>query len=137
VTKGGDKNIGIDMDIGRLPLDDQARIREVLSDEEAAALSAEERERLSTWVVQLINSDIAAAMAAGTFDSRDDMHISRTISLVDEQGWRELTRIQAEALEASFAVQAESTERLAESDEAAIATMSVMVCCELPRRNAG
>ncbi len=136
VTEKAGKNIGIDMDVGRLPLDEQAQRREVMDDEEVAALSAEERQRLFAWVVQLINADIAAAVAAGTFDSRDDGHASRTISIVDEQGWRELARIQAEALEASFEVQAESAERLAESGGAAITAMSAMICCELPRSGA-
>jgi hypothetical protein len=135
VTERIGKDVGIDVNLRRLPPDVQAQMRRIWSDEEWAALSVEERERLSAWIIQLISTDIAEAMAAGTFDSRADAHTSRTISVVDEQGWRELTRIQAEALEASFAVQAESAERLAESGEAEIAAMSAMICCELPRRS--
>ena len=33
------------------------------------------------------------------FTAREDSHASRTVSLVDEQGWRELTRIKQEALD--------------------------------------
>jgi hypothetical protein len=112
----------------------RAVVKALWSDEEWAALSLEERRRLSAWVVQMINSDIAEAMKAGTFDARPDRHSTRTISLLDEQGWRDIVRIHAETLETSFAIQAESAERLAESGEEGISVLSVMICCELPLR---
>jgi hypothetical protein len=64
-------------------------------------------------------------------------HSSRAVSVVDERGWQELTRIQSEALEASFAVQAESAERLAESGEDGITVMSAMLCFEMPGTGQG
>ncbi len=126
------KEIGLSPDIRLLSLEEQARIRRIVDDQEWSELSAEERTRFATWFAQLVNADLSEALAAGSFIRRLDVHFSRTISMVDEQGWRELSRIQAEALEASFAVQTESTERLAESGDAAIPVMSAMVCCELP-----
>lgn len=111
----------------------RALVRALWSDEEWAALGREERRRLSAWIVRLINSDVEEALESGSFDARDDGHASRTASIVDEQGWRELTRIQAEALEASFMVQAASAERLAERGEKGTTVMSAMLCFEMPR----
>lgn len=112
----------------------RALARSLWSDEEWATLSFEEQRRLTAWIVQLINSDVGEALRSGSFNSRADTHASRTVSLVDEQGWKELARIQEGALEASFAVQAASAERLAESGEKGIAALSAMLCFELPPR---
>jgi len=110
----------------------RALVRALWSNEEWASLSHEERRQLTAWIVQMIVTDADDAMEAGTFNGRDDSHASRSVSVVDERGWRELTRIQAEALEASFAVQAESAERLAESGDDGIPVLSAMLCFELP-----
>ncbi len=110
----------------------RALVRALWSTEEWAALTLEERRQLSAWIVGRIVSDAEVALEADTFNARSDSHASRTVSVVDERGWRELTRIQAEALEASFVVQAESAERLAESGEDGIAAMSAMLCFEMP-----
>jgi DNA-binding transcriptional ArsR family regulator len=110
----------------------RALVRALWSNEEWASLSLEERKQLSAWIVRRIVGDAEAALEADTFNARNDSHASRTVSVVDERGWRELTRIQSEALEASFAVQAASAERLAESGEEGIAAMSAMLCFEIP-----
>ena len=114
----------------------RALVRALWSDEEWAELSHEERRRLSSWTLRLINSDVDEALESGSFDAKSDSHVSRTASVVDEQGWRELTRLQADALEASFAVQAASAERLAERGEEGVMAMSVMLCFEMPGREA-
>jgi hypothetical protein len=112
----------------------RALVRALLDDEEWIALSVDERQRLMAWVIEMINADVVEAMESGTAVARADSHASRTVSVVDEQGWRELTGIQAEALKASFAVQAASAERLAESSEEGITVLSAMLCWELPAR---
>lgn len=110
----------------------RALVRALWSNEEWVSLSLEERRQLSAWIVKMIVTDADLALEAGTFNARDDSHASRSVAVVDDRGWRELTRIQNEALEASFAVQAESAERLAESGEDGIAVMSAMLCFEVP-----
>lgn len=110
----------------------RALVRALWSNEEWAALSLEERRQLSSWIVRMIVTDAEVALEAGSFNTRNDSHASRTVSVVDERGWGQLTRIYSEALEASFAVQAESAERLAESGEDGIAVMSAMLCFEMP-----
>jgi DNA-binding transcriptional ArsR family regulator len=111
----------------------RAVVRALWDDAEWEALSREEQERLVAWIVALIEADALAAIKQGTYTSREDSHISRTVSLVDEQGWRELTRIKQEALEEILAVQAASNERLAEAGEEGIPVLSALFCCELPR----
>lgn len=115
----------------------RALVEALWSNEEWAALSLERRQHLSAWVVQRIVTGADEALRSGAFNRRADAHASRTLSVVDERGWRELTRIHAAALEASFAVQAESAERLAESGENGITVMSAMLCFEMPTPRAG
>lgn len=110
----------------------RALVRALWSDEEWEALSREEQQRLMAWILGMIESDTHAAIEQGMFSERKDSHASRTVSLVDEQGWGELTRIKQEALDGIFAVQAASTERLAETSEQSIPVMSALLCFELP-----
>jgi DNA-binding transcriptional ArsR family regulator len=111
----------------------RALVRVLWDDEEWEALGQEERQRLTGWIIGMIESDAHAAIEHGTFTARKDAHASRTVSLVDEQGWSELTRIKQEALEDVFAVQAASAERLAETGEEGIPVLSALLCFELPR----
>ncbi len=82
----------------------------------------------------MIDADVREAAESGTFVDRDDSHASRTVAMVDEQGWEELRDIHADALNAVLAVQAASAERLAEKDDPGFPVLSAMFCCELPPR---
>lgn len=112
----------------------RALVRVLWDDEEWAELGLAERRRLSAWIMQMINVDICEALETGSFDMRLDAHISRMVCAVDEQGWRDLSRIKAEALKSIFAVEAASAERLAESGEEGVRVLSAMICSELPQR---
>jgi predicted ArsR family transcriptional regulator len=112
----------------------RAIVHVLWDDEDWAALDLEERKRMTHWIIEMINSDIGEAIESGTFATRRDSHASRSVPLVDDQGWAELRDIHADALEAVLAVQAASAERLAEKGEAGISVLSAMVCCELPPR---
>jgi len=104
------------------------------ADEDWAALDLEERKRMTDWIIEMINSDVREAVEGETFATREDSHASRSIPLVDEQGWEELRDIHYNALEAVLAVEAASAERLAEKGEPGITVLSAMICCELPSR---
>jgi DNA-binding transcriptional ArsR family regulator len=110
----------------------RAAVRALWDEEDWEALSHEEQERLASWIIAMIEADSRAAIEQGTFSSRKDTHVSRTVSLVDEQGWRELTRIKQEALEGIFAAQAASSERLAEAGEEGVPVLSALLCFEVP-----
>ena len=135
MAENGGNEVGIDRAFERLPADLRPQLGKVWSDAEWAELSHRERRRLSAWIVHLIGSDAADALEAGSFDRRTDGHASRTVSVVDEQGWRELARIQEDALEAVLRIKAASAERLAESGEDGVLALSAMLCFELPPRS--
>lgn len=76
--------------------------------------------------------DAAAALRAGTFDSRNERHLSRTPILLDEQGWRAVSTLLDDLLDALFAEQARATARMAESGEDAIPAVVGMMSFEMP-----
>jgi DNA-binding transcriptional ArsR family regulator len=102
------------------------------STEEVKEMSLQERQHLGAWIAQMIGCDVVSALKAGTFNAHHETHLSRTRFVLDAQGWRELNRIQDEALNASFAVQAASAERLAESGEEGMHVMGAMLSVEMP-----
>jgi DNA-binding transcriptional ArsR family regulator len=110
----------------------RAGLRLLWNDEEWAELGEAERRRLTAWTMQMIGSDVCEALEAGTFGMRFDTHITHNVFRVDEQGWRELSRIFDEALEAIFAVEAASAGRLVESGEEGVPVLSALICGELP-----
>jgi DNA-binding transcriptional ArsR family regulator len=110
----------------------RAIARPLLSAEEWERLSLDDRQGFSTWIIQLLLVDASQALAAGTFDARDDRHLSHTPLLVDEEGWRELVEIKANALRAVLQVQAASAARLKATDEEGIPTIAAMTLFEMP-----
>jgi predicted transcriptional regulator len=113
----------------------RALVRVLWDEEDWAALDLEEQKRMTSWIIEMVNSDIDEAVTSGTYAARQDSHASRSVSLIDEQGWQELRQIYAEALDAVFAVEAASAERLDEKDEPGFPVLSAMLCCELPPRD--
>lgn len=114
----------------------RAVMQPIWNEEQWAALSVKERQEYVTWVMQLVNCDVAEALLAGTFNRRPDTHNSRTHLLVDEQGRREIKKIQDHALEASLAVGSASADRLKESEAIGLPLKTVMLCidCSNPKR---
>lgn len=112
----------------------RALARALWSDEEWALFGDDEQNRLTHWIIGMIDSDAKEAVDAGTFNARRNSHASRTVPMVDEQGWEELCRIHADTLDAVFAVEAASAERLAERGETGFPALSALLCCELPPR---
>jgi hypothetical protein len=75
----------------------------------------------------MIMSEAIGALGAGTFDARDDSHLSCTPVIVDEKGWGELSAVLAAALEQILAIQGESAGRLAEAQTNGIpATVAIL-----------
>lgn len=78
------------------------------------------RQGISGSVVQMVFSDATQSFEAGTFDAREDRHLSRTPLVLDGQGWRELNRMLNEAVERGLDLQAEAAERMSVSGEQGI-----------------
>jgi hypothetical protein len=75
------------------------------------------RPGLSAAMLKSIFDDIEEAMDKGTLDEIEDRHLSRTPMVVDKKGWSDVATLLSETLNRVLAIQAESSERLAVSDE--------------------
>lgn len=111
--------------------------RPVVTEEEFAEQSVEEREVFTRYILQLLVADVARAMDEHTFDGRVNRVITRTPVLVDEEGFQELTDLHTEVLDRTMEIQARSAGRLTGSDEEGISTVSSSMFFETPVRRHG
>jgi hypothetical protein len=109
-------------------------LRPIWKSEEWAELSQDERQKYSSWAMQLFLRDVAIAWAGGTFQARIDSHTSRSPLRVDEQGWSDINKIQDEALTAIHEVEVESDKRSSKASDDAelILVRAAMFCIEMP-----
>jgi predicted transcriptional regulator len=126
--------VGETLDRGAVEPSYKALVHTLWDVEELEALGLDEERKMVAWIIRMVESDIREAVESGTLFGRRDSHLSRAVSTVDEQGWDELRRIFADALEAVFAVEAASVERLAERGEEGFPVLSAMFLGELPPR---
>ncbi len=87
------------------------------------------RSSFSGEMLQQIMGAFAAALEAGSFDARN-RHLTRTWLMLDERGWRELTRLLLRTLEKIQAIQGRSSERSGQSSDSLIAVEVVMAAFE-------
>jgi DNA-binding transcriptional ArsR family regulator len=111
--------------------------RPVVTEEEFAGQSIEEREVFTRYILQLLVADVARAMDEHTFDARVNRVITRTPVLVDDTGFQELTDLHTEVLERTMEIQARSAERMTGADKAGIPTVSASMFFETPERQRG
>ncbi|HUC08274.1 MAG TPA: hypothetical protein VMR96_09305, partial [Solirubrobacterales bacterium] len=105
----------------------RATSRAFLTDSDWQSLPESVKPGVSASSIQMIIDDVVSALTGGTFDARDDRHLSWTPGVVDEQGWDEAVDLANETLDRVLAIQAGSAKRLAKSgDEGIPATMVVM-----------
>lgn len=110
----------------------RATERAFFSDADWAKIPASARKGISGAVLQSIGQDATEAMVAGTMDSRDDRHVSRTPLLLDEKGWTDLTSLLADTLEKAMGIQEEAASRLANSKEEGVNAKLAILCFESP-----
>ena len=103
-----------------------------LSDAEWAKLPASIREGMSGQLVQAIFNEVAAAFDVGTFDARDDRHVSWTPMVVDEEGWQEIVDATMDALERVYLIRTRSGERLEKRGEEGIRVSVSTLAFEAP-----
>ena len=94
----------------------RAIMRPFFGDRDWKRLPKNARNSISDAVLQLVWDDAAAAIKDGSFDERDDRHLSRTVLALDAQGWDELQDLLAETLERAMEIQAESASRASKDD---------------------
>jgi DNA-binding transcriptional ArsR family regulator len=108
--------------------------RPVVNEDEFAAMSIDEREGFTRYIMQLLVADVARSMDERTFDARPNHAIIRTPMLVDEEGFQELSEFHIELHERTMEVQARSSERRTKSGEEGIPTVSSSMFFEIPER---
>lgn len=111
----------------------RATRRQFLSDSEWARLPESLRPGLAGAVLKTVFEDIEAASNAGTFDEMDDVHLSRTPMVVDDQGWTDISDLLAETLERILEIQTESSERLTKEGGKGISSKVHMIHFKSPQ----
>jgi hypothetical protein len=76
--------------------------------------------------------DAGVALNAGTFDARDERHLSRSPIVLDERGWNRVNEICDEALEAILEESSASSGRMAENGEEGIPAVVGVLAFEVP-----
>ena len=112
----------------------RAMERAMVNEEEFAALSIPEREGFNRYGMQLLVADVARSMDQEVFAVRTNHIIARTPLVVDEEGFQEISELQTELLERTLEVQARSAERLTQSDDEGISTISATLLFEVPEK---
>ncbi len=78
-------------------------------------------------VMRMLMDDVSTSLEGGSFTARDDMHLSWTPGVVDEQGWTELVELVNETLAGVIKIHETSAKRLSRSGEEAIPATSVLM----------
>lgn len=105
----------------------RATERAFLTDRDWQNLPDSVKPGVSSSALQVIMDDVVSAMKGGTFDARDDRHISWTPGVVDQQGWEESVDLVADTLGKLIKIHAGSAKRLAKSGEEGIPATAVLM----------
>jgi hypothetical protein len=95
----------------------RATRRQFLSDSEWARMPQSLRPGLSGAMLKSMFDDIEEAVKSGTFDDKEDRHLTRTPMVVDKEGWGQVNALLLETYDKVLEIQAESQGRLAKSGE--------------------
>jgi DNA-binding transcriptional ArsR family regulator len=110
----------------------RAIVRPFFGDRDWKRLPKNARGSISDAVLQLVWEDAAEAIKAGIFDERDDRHLSRSVLVVDDQGWEELNELLVETLDAAMQIQADSASRASKDDGDTFSVNLVMMSHPTP-----
>jgi DNA-binding transcriptional ArsR family regulator len=98
----------------------------------AQMLPTSMREGISVEAITAIFERIGEAFDAGTFDRRDERHVSWMPLTLDEQGWQAFVELKAKQLDLEMEIESESIERLAKSSAPEIKATTVSMLFEMP-----
>lgn len=99
----------------------------IVEDDDWAKLPESTRQEISATVLESILSGAMGSLQAGAFDSRKDRHLSWMPMSLDEEGWRELTAMLADSLEAAERIKAASAERLSAAGDTGFPAMIALM----------
>lgn len=112
----------------------RATRRQFLTDSEWARLPESLRPGLSGAMLKAAFDDIEEAVNENTFDELEDRHLSRVPMVVDKKGWSDSVTLLLGTLDRLLEIQAEASERLANSDESGMLSKVVMLHFKSPDR---
>jgi DNA-binding transcriptional ArsR family regulator len=105
----------------------RATRRQFLSDAEWARMPQSLRPGLSGAMLKSMFDDIEEAVKSGTFDEKEDRHLTRTPMVVDKEGWGQVNALLLETYDKVMEIQSDSHARLAKSGEQGINTKVEML----------
>jgi DNA-binding transcriptional ArsR family regulator len=114
----------------------RATERAFFSDADWAKIPASARKGIDGVILEAIGQDATAAMLEGTIDSRTDTHISRTPLVLDDAGWKQLSKVLSDALEQAMKIGEESASRLANDKVDGIPANLSLLHFEVPAKEA-
>jgi DNA-binding transcriptional ArsR family regulator len=110
----------------------RAIVRPFFGDRDWKKLPKNARGSISDAVLQLVWDDAAEVIKAGTFDEREDRHLSRSVLCVDQQGWEDLNELLVETLDTAMQIQADSASRAAKDEVETFSVNLVMMTHPTP-----
>ena len=110
----------------------RAVVRPFFSDRDWKRLPRSGRAAISDVALQIIWEDVSEAIEGGTFERRPDRHLSHQALELDEEGWRDVTRLLAGVLAEVEKIGSASAARLKRSGEEGISTKAVLMHFEAP-----
>ena len=105
----------------------RATSRAYLTDRDWRNLPNSIKPGLSAAGLKMIVDDVVGAVNGGTFNARDDAHMSWTPGVVDQQGWDESVDLVNDTLTQIIEIHADSAKRLAKSGEEGIPASVVLM----------
>jgi len=95
----------------------RATRRQLLTDEQWASMPASLRPGMAEAILKSIFEDIESASKSGMLDKVDDVHVTRTPMVVDQQGWTDISTLLQGSLDRLLEIQAEASKRMADSSQ--------------------
>lgn len=106
--------------------------RPMVSAEDWEDMPLEVRKMFSVYNWDTLIKEASVAIEKGTFEKRDDWHMTRTSVVLDSQGFERLSKAMEELLELVFEEEAASARRRTESNEEPIYAVTGMALFEMP-----
>jgi DNA-binding transcriptional ArsR family regulator len=106
--------------------------RPMFSQTEWAQLSPKVRQAISAYGWDILIKDASDAIETGSFDSRQDVHLSRTTLLLDSEGFARLSKLMEELVGTVLSEQAAAAERMNESGEKPLHAVAATALFPMP-----
>jgi hypothetical protein len=113
----------------------RATRRQFLTDSEWARMPESLRPGLAGAMLKSVFEDLEDASKSGTLDEVEDLHLSRTPMVVDQQGWTDVSSLLRGTLDRVLEIQTEASERIAAGGEPGILSKVHMLHFKSPPKN--